>query len=91
MFTRDPLALTMARAVGLREVLAVRELPSPSNRDHSDETGRSMTRWHSRPVLSSSVGLTDESLVIVELEPEGGETTCLGMHLRTNSGVEPDE
>lgn len=50
-----------------------------------------MTRWDRRPVLSSRVGLTDESFVVVELEPEGGEATCLGMHLLTNGGVEPDE
>lgn len=44
-------------------------LAYPSIRDHWDEMGRSMTRWDSRPVLSSSVGLTDESH-IVELEPK---------------------
>lgn len=92
IFTRDPLALPLARAVGPREVRQFADSPYPSNRDHSDEVGRSMTRRDSRPVLSSSVGLTDESLVIVEVEPEGGvrprasECTC-----GTNSGVEPDE
>ena len=82
IFTRDPLALPLARAVGPREVRQVADSPYPSNRDHWDELGRSMTRWDSRPVLSSSVGLTDESLVIVEFEPEGSvrppasECTC---------------